>query len=179
MNFKNTSKQIQTAENQSKAGGTSQPPAVFSLGQVFSTASTLEKAPPFDAKKIEQYSQDHPTRMKVRILPKYTQQTSGQPNNGADNQPQDVLVTGAYAAARLALLNTLTLTIKVAGNTRLYAGGIVKTVIPESGTENNSENVKQDKKYSGRYLIRGLKHTYKKTGMSTELHLCRDSVPAP
>ena len=178
MNFKNTSKQIQTAENQSKAGGTSQPPTVFSLGQVFTQASTLEKAPPFDKEKIKQYSQDHPTRMKVRILPKYTQQTAGQPNNGADNQPQDVLVTGAYAAARLALINTLTLTIKVPGNSRLYAGGVIKTVIPESGTERNSDNVKLDKKYSGRYLIKGLKHTYKKTGISTELHLCRDSVPS-
>ena len=37
--------------------------------------------------------------------------------------------------------------------------------------------VKQDKKFSGKYVIAGLKHTYKRSGITTDLELVRDSLP--
>ena len=83
----------------------------------------------------------------------------------------------SYASARLSLLNTLTLTIKVPGNTALYAGAVITTEIPSSQQTPNSDTVELDTKYSGKYLIKGLRHMYNGKGITTQLNLCRDSVP--
>ena len=177
MNWKNTATQIKTAENQSKTGGTKFPPAINFIGKIFDMSSTLEVGFPYDKSKIEAYENDHPTRIKVKVLPNYTHQTAGQPNNGADNAPQDILSVMSYASARLSLLNTLTLTIKVPGNTALYAGAVITTEIPSSKQTPNTDTVELDTKYSGKYLIKGLKHMYNGKGITTQLNLCRDSVP--
>ena len=66
--------------------------------------------------------------------------------------------------------------ITIPGNTAVYAGAVVKTRIPES-EQNRSGRLELDKKFSGKYLVSGLKHTYNKTGITTELYLCRDSLP--
>jgi hypothetical protein len=87
-----------------------------------------------------------------------------------------MVLAGAYAAARFALLKTHVMNITIPGNTALYAGGVIKTRIPES-EETKSGRLEMDKKFSGRYLISGLKHIYKKEGVTTELFLCRDSLP--
>lgn len=177
LNWKNTQTQINTAENQTKPGGTKLPPAITFFGKVFQIASTLEEGFPYDKKKIALYEEDHPTRIKVKVLPKYTQQTNNQTNNGADNAPEDILAVMNYASARVALLNTLSLTITVPGNTALYAGGVITCVIPSSKQTEGTNTVEGDEKYSGKYLIKGLKHSYNKEGMQTQLVLCRDSVP--
>ncbi len=177
MNWKNTATQIKTAENQSKPGGTKMPPAINAMNKLFEIASTLEEGFPYDSKKAESYMKDHPTRIKVKILPKYSNQTAGQPNNGADNAPEDILAVSNYASGRLSLLNTLSLTIKVPGNTALYAGSVISCVIPSSIQTKGTDTVQDDARYSGRYLIKGLVHHYNKEGITTELYLCRDSVP--
>ena len=177
LNWKNTNQQINTAENQTKPGGTKLPPAITFFGKVFQMASTLEEGFPYDQDKMNKYEGDHPTRIKVKVLPKYTQQTAGQTNNGADNAPEDILAVMNYAAARVSLMNTLSLTITVPGNTALYAGAVIKCVIPSSKQTEGTNTVEGDEKYSGKYLIKGLKHSYNKEGMQTQLVLCRDSVP--
>ena len=141
------------------------------------TASTLEEGFPYDSDKAAQYMKDHPTRIKVKILPKYTNQTAGQPNNGTDNAPEDILAVSNYASGRLSLLNTLSLTIQIPGNTALYAGAVISCVIPSSVQTRGTDTVQDDTRYSGRYLIKGLVHNYNKEGITTELYLCRDSVP--
>ena len=61
------------------------------------------------------------------------------------------------------------------GNTALVAGEQIKVSIPASRTE-NSKDVKQDRVYSGKYLIGALKHVYRKEGMTTTLYLTKDSI---
>ena len=146
------------------------------IGEVTDLASTLEKGFAFDKNLIEKFEKDYPTRTKFRILPKYKNQSAKAPNGGADDAPDNMVLAGAYAAARFALLKTHVMNITIPGNTALYAGSVVKTKIPESA-ENRSGRLELDKKFSGRYLVSGLKHTYRKEGITTELYLCRDSLP--
>ena len=82
----------------------------------------------------------------------------------------------AYANQRWWLLNTHTLTITVSGNTALFAGAVIKVDIPTS-QQKNKNKLPKDRVFSGKYLIKGIKHTYTKDDMTTELYLCRDSLP--
>ena len=61
------------------------------------------------------------------------------------------------------------------GNTALTIGEIIKVSIPSSKTD-NKKDVKQDRIYSGKYLIASLKHVYRKEGITTTLYLTKDSI---
>ncbi|UNH61182.1 hypothetical protein SSZBM1_65 [Synechococcus phage S-SZBM1] len=174
-NYGKSDRQIELAEKHGKTAGTVSGPIVTELLELFKIASTLEKHPPFDTEKIKEYQEYWPTRTKFKILPKYKDQSANAPNGGADDMPDNVLLASSYSAARYSLLNTLTLSITVPGNTALYAGCVVKVTLPES--QQKGKRVPNDLLYSGRYLVKGLKHVYTKEGITTELHLTRDSVP--
>lgn len=174
-NYKVSDRQAQLAEKHGKTAGTVSGPIVTEMLELFKIASPLEKAPPFDVDKIKEYQEYWPTRTKFKILPKYKDQSAQAPNGGADDMPDNVLLASAYSAARYSLLNTLNLSIVIPGNTFLYAGAVIKVNLPDS--RQSGKRVPNDLLYSGRYLVKGLKHVYKKTGITTELHLCRDSVP--
>ncbi len=176
LNFGKSQNQVALAEKKSKPAGTVQGPRVMHIGEVTDLASTLEKGFAFDKNLIEKFEKDYPTRTKFRILPKYKNQSAKAANGGADDAPDNIVLAGAYAAARFALLKTHVMNITIPGNTALYAGAVIKTKIPES-SETRSGRLELDKKFSGRYLVSGLKHTYRKEGVTTELYLCRDSLP--
>ena len=176
LNFGTSQKQAALAEKKSKPAGTVQGPRIMHIGEITDLASTLEKGFAFDTKIIEKFEKDYPTRTKFRILPKYKNQSAKAPNGGADDAPDNMVLAGAYAAARFALLKTHVMNITIPGNTALYAGAVVKTRIPMS-EQSRSGRVEMDKKFSGKYLVSGLKHIYKKDGVTTELFLCRDSLP--
>ena len=72
-------------------------------------------------------------------------------------------------------MSAIKLNITVPGNVGLVAGSLIKLIIP--GSRQKGANVKQDKKFSGKYVIAGLKHTYKRNGITTDLELVRDSLP--
>ena len=142
---------------------------------VFDKADTLEKAPPFAVPKFFDLEKSQPTRMKIRALPGIKNQTSvANPNNGT-HPDIDAMAVAQYAAARYNLLKAIKLNIVVPGNTSLAAGGIVKVVIPAS--QEDGENVKQDRHFSGKYLVAALTHIYRRTWMTTKLFLIRDSKP--
>ena len=176
LNFGKSQNQVALAEKKSKPAGTVQGPRVMHIGEVTDLASTLEKGFAFDKNLIEKFEKDYPSRTKFRILPKYKNQSAKAANGGADDAPDNIVLAGAYAAARFALLKTHVMNITIPGNTALYAGAVIKTKIPES-SETRSGRLELDKKFSGRYLVSGLKHTYRKEGVTTELYLCRDSLP--
>lgn len=100
-------------------------------------------------------------------------------NNGTDSD-NDTLGVMEYAAARFSLLKAIQLTVVIPGNVGLAAGQLIQVSIPSS-TEKGNKNpkVKQDKKFSGKYLIAGLTHIYKPSGVSTKLYLTRDSIKNP
>ena len=58
-------------------------------------------------------------------------------------------------------------------------GGGSSVRIPSCKVKNTGKFVcgECNKKFSGKYLVSGLKHIYKKDGVTTELFLCRDSLP--
>ena len=158
--------------------GTVMGPVTSQILQLFDKASTLEKEFPYDVDAIEEFLEMHPTRSRMKVLPKMVQQVGNTDNmdGGAEEESASVLNAASYATQRWYLLNTHTLTIRVPGNTRLFAGAVIKVKIPNS-VQKNKNKLPKDRMFSGKYLIKGIKHVYSNTGMTTELYLCRDSLP--
>ena len=143
--------------------------------KIFDQATTIDEGRPFQQTGFDADTQPA-TRFKMRIMPSWTHQDKiGSDPNGGTKTEVDTLRVSSYATARYALLNAIQLTIVVPGNTALVAGEQIKVSIPASRTE-NSKDVKQDRVYSGKYLIGALKHVYRKEGMTTTLYLTKDSI---
>ena len=160
-----------STENQ--PGGTMNKAQVMTYEKLFSKATTVEKVPPFETPEF--LSESEPTRIKYRVLPGMkNQEGKGNPKNGTDSD-RDYMAVAEYASARYTLLKTIQLSIEVPGNVGLVAGSLIKLVIP--GSRQKGANVKQDRKFSGLYVIAGLKHICKRDGMTTSLELVRDSLP--
>ena len=173
---KRTDKQIEVDEKLGKPAGTVTGPHVSNIFSVFEKASTIHKGFPYNPDRAKAITELHPTRTKFKILPTNLNQTAEAPNGGADQAPVNVIQAAAYSSARWSLLNTHTLTITVPGNTALYAGAMIKVKLPSSN-QKGSKKVQRDEMYSGNYLVKGLRHLWKKDGITTELFLCRDSLP--
>ena len=116
-----------------------------------------------------------------------TQKTYPQLDNLNGNKPQGAsamkdqsqhsIQVATYAASRYNLMKAIQLNLIVPGNTALHAGDIIKVTIPSSAEE--GKNVREDFKYSGKYLIAGLTHIWKSEGVTTRLSLVRDSTKRP
>ena len=171
-----TERQLANKDKTGKPSGTISGPMVSNLKQTFSKASKLHDGLPYREEHLDFYTGLYPTRTKFKILPGFNNQTANAPKGGADDADESVLTAATYSAARWALLNTHSLTIRVPGNTKLKAGCVVTVNLPSSKQESKS-NVARDQTYSGKYLVKGLRHTYKKQGITTELYLCRGSLP--
>ena len=142
---------------------------------IFDKASTIDTGRPFQDTGFDSKAQAA-TRFKLRVMPTWIHQPAGGGDpEGGTRTYLDTLSVSSYATARYALLNAIQLTIVVPGNTALAVGELVKVSIPASKTENKND-VKQDRVYSGKYLIAGLKHVYRKDGITTTLYLTKDSI---
>ena len=102
------------------------------------------------------------------------QTSTANPNNGT-NPNIDTMAVAQYAAARYNLLKSIQLILEVPGNSALTAGNLINIIIPASIEE--GENLKMDQRFSGKYVIAGLTHIYKREGLTSRLYLVRDSVP--
>ncbi len=155
---------------------------VLNCNQVFAKANKVVDGPggnqstmPFEVPANFDIEKALPTRMKIRALPGMKNQTSnGNVNNGT-NPNIDTMAVAQYAAARYNLFKAIKLDITVAGNTALTAGNVIDIRIPSSQEEGS--DVKLDRRFSGKYIIAGLTHIYRKAGMTTKLYLVRDSIP--
>ena len=153
--------------------GTIHSPKEITFNQVFGKADTIHKRKPFDLPP-DLASFKGATRIKYRALPGMKNQaTKDDPDNGTDSDT-DTMAVAEYAAARYNLLQAIQLTIVVPGNSALTAGSLIKVRIPASQEKNRS--VKEDLRYSGKYLISGVEHVFKAEGLTTKLVLTRDSV---
>ncbi len=161
--------------NSDKRGTISQPREVNYM-QVFAMASTIEKQPPYVLPEDIDIEKSAPTRLHIRNLPDGGHQQSSNHKAGVEGN-KDTLSVGMYASARYSLLKSVQLTIVIPGNPALTVGQILKVSIPASKqTAGDNGKVLEDRKYSGKYIIAGLTHTYKREGLTTELKLTRDSV---
>jgi len=156
--------------------GTISGPLVTNLLKTFSKASKLHEGLPYDQEHIKQYLDLFPTRTKFKVLPGYTNQTAASKKGGADFADESILTAATYSAARWALFNTHSLTIKIPGNTKIRSGDVIKVALPSSQQE-SKDKVKRDQVYSGKYIVKGVIHQYQKQGITTELFLCRGSLP--
>ena len=161
------------SSDETAPAGTIHSPKELSYVQVFSKADTIHKRKPYELPAdLEAFK--GATRIKYRALPGLKNQNSqGDPQNGTDSDT-DTMAVAEYAAARYNLLQAVQLTITVPGNSALTAGSLIKIRIPAS--QEKSRAVKEDLRYSGKYLISGLTHTLKTEGVTTKLTLTRDSV---
>jgi len=154
-------------------GGTVYPPRETTFADIFKRASKVEKggAPYTPPKDIAS-----PTRQKIRILPGHKNDAALGKSEGT-TADKDTMAVAEYAAARYNLLKTIQLTIVIPGNTAITAGDIITVSIPASQEE--GKRVKEDLKFSGKYLVAGLTHTFQKPeGMTSKLILVRDSIKA-
>lgn len=154
-------------------GGTIYPPKITEFDKVFNKASTIESLKPYAIPKDVMPENASPTRQKVRILPGLKNQQSLGKSEGTKSD-DDTMAVAEYAAARYNLLRTIQLTIVIPGNTALTVGDIITVSIPAS--QEDGKKVKEDLKFSGKYLIGALSHTFKREGMTTKLVLIRDSI---
>ena len=161
------------SSDETAPAGTIHSPKELSYVQVFSKADTIHKRKPYELPAdLEAFK--GATRIKYRALPGLKNQNSqGDPQNGTDSDT-DTMAVAEYAAARYNLLQAVQLTITVPGNSALTAGSLIKIRIPASQEKNRA--VKEDLRYSGKYLISGVTHTLKTEGVTTKLTLTRDSV---
>ena len=83
----------------------------------------------------------------------------------------------SYQHLRVQSLKNVQLLVVVPGNLDLYSGYGVEIKIPK--TKPVGSRIEVDYKYSGRYVISGLRHKYTNETLYTEMMLCRDSVPLP
>ena len=165
-----------TDSGNSDKRGTISPPREINYMQVFAMASTIEKQPPYVLPEDIDIDKSAPTRLHIRNLPDAAHQQSSNHKAGVEGN-KDTLSVGMYASARYSLLKSVQLTIVIPGNPALTVGQILKVSIPASKqTAGDNGKVLEDRKYSGKYIIAGLTHTYKREGLTTELKLTRDSV---
>ena len=162
-----------SSKTEDQPGGTMNEALVMTYDKLFSKATTVEKVPPF--KTPEFLSESEPTRIKYRVLPGLKNQATKQAPRNGTHSDRDYMAVAEYAAARYTLFKSIQLNIEVPGNVGLVAGSLIKLIIP--GSRQKGANVKQDKKFSGLYVIAGLKHIYKRSGITTSLELVRDSLP--
>ena len=156
-------------------GGTVNEARVLTFNGIFGKADTLEEMPPYKIPDFFDIKKTQPTRMKIRCLPGLKNQTStANPNNGT-NPNIDTMAVAQYAAARYNLLKSIQLILEVPGNSALTAGNLINIIIPASIEE--GENLKMEQRFSGKYVIAGLTHIYKREGLTSRLYLVRDSVP--
>ena len=163
-------------------GGTISEPRVLTLNDVFGKANKVTEAygghaaMPIKIPDFFDIEKAKPTRMKIRVLPGLTKQpNTAAPNNGT-NPDIDAMAVAQYASARYNLLKATKLNITIPGNTELAAGYLIKVIIPASLQD--GDNVQLDEQFSGLYVIAGLTHLWRRTGITTKLYLVRDSKPA-
>lgn len=141
---------------------------------IFKMADTIDTGFPTSGTKFPDPESMPSTRYKFRVLPSFNHQPKGGSNPNGGESPVDSIQVSSYATARYSLLNAIQLNIKVPGNTKLAVGEIIEVSIPLSTSEDG--DVQEDRVYSGKYLIAGLHHLYRKEGMTTTLYLTKDSV---
>lgn len=164
------------AEDTSPAGSIN-PPVNLGARQVFDLAKTLNSDFPFNRANEEYFSEEKPTRIKIRALPGMKNaQNSDNPEGSSSNMNFDTVTSSAYSASRWQLLNAIRLDITVPGNISIDAGDIVNIRIPKSQSEDQSERLELDETYSGNYIVIGVKHKWSAPEITTKLNLAKDSI---
>lgn len=112
-----------------------------------------------------------PKRIRYSFLPNRIFDTG----SGENTQYNEIPEMQAYQHLRVESFKNLQLLITVPGNVDLYSGYGVDVTIP--ATKPKDDKIVVDRKYSGKYVIAGLRHKFDGKHLSTEMLLYRDSIP--
>lgn len=119
---------------------------------------------------------DTPKRIRYSWLPN---RIFDQKGSDADKKLYDEMpYLQAYQHLRIKSLKNVKLIVSIPGNVDLYSGYGLDVYIPK--TKPNGDKIDPDQKYSGKYVIAGIRHKFDggSQTMDTEVLLYRDSVPA-
>lgn len=114
-----------------------------------------------------------PRRIRYDFLPNRIYDTQNTDNKNYDEIPY----LQAYQYLRLQSFKNIQLLVTIPGNVDLYSGYGIHITIPK--TRQDGDRFAKDKKYSGKYVIAGLRHLYSGNSLTTEMLLYRDSLPDP
>lgn len=92
-------------------------------------------------------------------------------------QYEEIPYLQSYQHLRVQSLKNTRLMVSIPGNLDLYSGYGIDIRIPK--TKPKGDRMETDYKYSGRYVISGIRHVYADESLTTELMLCRDAMPLP
>ena len=116
---------------------------------------------------------DQPKRVRYTMIPNQLFDPKYKLN--PQKNYEEVVELQAYEYLRRETLKNIKLSITIPGNLDLYAGHGIQVKLP--GTFRSGTTVQNDRKYSGRYIIMGVRHhTGDGLKMKTELLLGRDSI---
>jgi hypothetical protein len=115
---------------------------------------------------------EYPKRVRYTILP--NQNFDEKFKNNPQKNYEQLVELQAYQWMRMESLKQTRLQISVPGNLDLYVGCGIDISIP--GNFKSGNQPKEDRRYSGRYLIVGLTHKGDTTTMNTEMVLMKDSI---
>tara|TARA_R100000005_G_scaffold94498_3_gene72701 strand:- start:4533 stop:5945 length:1413 start_codon:yes stop_codon:yes gene_type:complete len=125
---------------------------------------------------------DKPKRIRYSWLPNRIFDTKGaedQSGGVPDRKLYDEMpYLQSYQHLRVKSFKNVKLIISIPGNVDLYSGYGLDVYIPKS--KPNGDRIDPDQKYSGLYVIGGIRHKFSGTDqtLNTEVLLYRDSVPA-
>lgn len=120
-----------------------------------------------------------PRRIRYDVLPNRLFDPKGDSGSTDDRKQYDEIVyLQAYQYLRLQSFKNIRLIVVIPGNVDLYSGYGIDINIPRTKPKN--DKMESDEKYSGKYVIAGIRHMYNgQSALNTELLLYRDSLPKP
>lgn len=127
---------------------------------------------------IEQMDSDYkqmlatPKRVRYSMLSNQVFDPKFVDNPQANYQEQAELQ--AYQWMRIETLKNIQMNVTIPGNLDLYVGSGIQIEIPTAYT--TREGKRTDMKYSGRYMIKSITHSFTGNEFQTELSLCKDSI---
>ena len=93
---------------------------------------------------------------------------------GAGGQPGRLIRAALYSLMRYQAINYVKLDITIAGNVGVTAGDVINITLPKA--QETEYSLGRDNTYSGYYLVLGVIHTWRPEGVTTSLHIGRDSL---
>lgn len=115
-------------------------------------------------------------RIRYSVLPNRLFDSKGKDAAQTENAQNldELAYLESYKHLRATSLKSIKLIVQVPGNLDLYSGYGVKIKIPNTKQEKGSINT--NKRYSGRYCIASIKHSYNDGNLYTEMLLYKDSL---
>ena len=114
-----------------------------------------------------------PRRIRYDVLPNRLFDPKGSTSD--KKQYDETPYLQAYQHLRIQSFKNIRLVVTIPGNVDLYSGYGIDITIPK--TKPKEDKIDTDEKYSGRYVIAGIRHMYNTKALNTEVLLYRDSLP--